>query len=98
MYALHPITNKKIPIWISDYVLIDYGTGAIMAVPCGDQRDWSFANKFDLENIKTTLKDKKQVLLFLSFYKRIRGLSNSTITPQQFYTPEPLGKRINHTT
>ena len=42
-HAINPVNGKQIPIWISDYVLIDYGTGAIMAVPCGDQRDWSFA-------------------------------------------------------
>ena len=48
-YAIHPFSNKKIPIWIADYVLASYGTGAVMAVPCGDQRDWDFANKFDLE-------------------------------------------------
>ena len=48
-YAIHPFTNKKIPVWIADYVLASYGTGAVMAVPCGDQRDWDFANKFGLE-------------------------------------------------
>ena len=48
-YAIHPITKKKLPIWISDYVLGSYGTGAIMAVPCGDQRDWEFAKKFKLK-------------------------------------------------
>jgi leucyl-tRNA synthetase len=48
-YAIHPFTNKKLPIWIADYVLASYGTGAIMAVPCGDQRDWNFAKKFNLD-------------------------------------------------
>ena len=47
-YALHPLTNNKIPIWISDYVLAGYGTGAVMAVPCGDQRDYNFAKFFNL--------------------------------------------------
>lgn len=47
-YALHPFSGKKLPIWIGDYVLAGYGTGAIMAVPCGDQRDMDFAKKFDL--------------------------------------------------
>ncbi|MBK6546671.1 MAG: leucine--tRNA ligase [Saprospiraceae bacterium] len=51
-YALHPFTNEKLPIWISDYVLIDYGTGAIMAVPSNDKRDQLFAIKFDLPIIK----------------------------------------------
>ncbi|MDR3215571.1 MAG: leucine--tRNA ligase [Bacilli bacterium] len=50
-YALNPINNKKIPIWISDYVLASYGTGAIMAVPAHDQRDYEFAKIFDLEII-----------------------------------------------
>lgn len=47
-YALHPFTGSKTPVWISDYVLAGYGTGAIMAVPAGDQRDFDFARKFDL--------------------------------------------------
>jgi leucyl-tRNA synthetase len=47
-YALHPFTGEKIPVWIGDYVLAGYGTGAVMAVPCGDQRDYDFAKKFDL--------------------------------------------------
>lgn len=47
-YATNPVNNKKIPIWISDYVLMNYGTGAIMAVPAHDIRDWEFATKFDL--------------------------------------------------
>ena len=47
-YAIHPLTGKKVPIWISDYVLAGYGTGAIMAVPAGDQRDYEFAKQFDI--------------------------------------------------
>ena len=47
-YAINPVNGKKIPIWIADYVLISYGTGAIMAVPAHDSRDWEFAKKFDL--------------------------------------------------
>lgn len=47
-YAINPVTGKKIPIWIADYVLISYGTGAIMAVPAHDDRDWEFAKKFNL--------------------------------------------------
>ncbi len=48
-YALHPFTGEKVQIWIGDYVLASYGTGAVMAVPCGDQRDYDFAKHFDLE-------------------------------------------------
>lgn len=47
-YAVNPLNNEKIPIWIADYVLMDYGTGAIMAVPAHDQRDFDFAVKYDL--------------------------------------------------
>ncbi len=50
-YAVNPLNGKKVPIFISDYVLMDYGTGAIMAVPAHDQRDFDFAKKFDLEII-----------------------------------------------
>jgi len=48
-YAINPVNDEKIPIWIADYVLMSYGTGAIMAVPAHDQRDFEFARKFDLE-------------------------------------------------
>ena len=48
-YAEHPFTGKKVPIYIGDYVLASYGTGAVMAVPCGDQRDYDFAKHFGLE-------------------------------------------------
>ena len=47
-YAKHPLTKELIPIWIGDYVLAGYGTGAVMAVPCGDQRDYDFAKHFDI--------------------------------------------------
>ncbi|MGB7785558.1 MAG: class I tRNA ligase family protein, partial [Salinimicrobium sp.] len=47
-YAEHPFTKEPVPIWIGDYVLAGYGTGAVMAVPCGDQRDYDFAKHFDL--------------------------------------------------
>lgn len=50
-YAINPVNGKKIPIWISDYVLASYGTGAIMSVPAHDDRDWEFAKKFGIEII-----------------------------------------------
>ncbi len=50
-YAINPVNDKKIPIWISDYVLMTYGTGAIMAVPAHDERDYEFARKFDIDII-----------------------------------------------
>ena len=52
-YAINPVNDEKIPIWIADYVLMSYGTGAIMAVPGEDQRDWDFATEFDLPIIRT---------------------------------------------
>ena len=51
-YAINPVNDKKIPIWISDYVLMTYGTGAIMAVPAHDERDYEFAKKFGIEIIQ----------------------------------------------
>ncbi len=47
-YAINPFTEERVPIWIADYVLAGYGTGAVMAVPSGDQRDWNFAREFNL--------------------------------------------------
>ncbi|HYW35310.1 MAG TPA: leucine--tRNA ligase [Balneolaceae bacterium] len=52
-YAVNPVNDKKIPIWVADYVLATYGTGAIMAVPGEDERDWEFAEKYDLPIIRT---------------------------------------------
>lgn len=48
-YAQHPFTKESVPVWIGDYVLAGYGTGAVMGVPCGDQRDYGFANHFDIQ-------------------------------------------------
>jgi leucyl-tRNA synthetase len=56
-YAINPLTNEKVPIWIGDYVLYGYGTGAIMAVPAHDERDYAFAEKYGL-NIKRVIKAK----------------------------------------
>jgi leucyl-tRNA synthetase len=56
-YAIHPFTGKEVPIWIGDYVLSGYGTGAVMAVPAGDERDYKFAKHFDLPIINI-FKDK----------------------------------------
>ncbi|MFP4540468.1 MAG: leucine--tRNA ligase [Opitutales bacterium] len=52
-HAIHPVTGEQIPIWVADYVLMSYGTGAIMAVPAQDERDWEFAKKFDLPIVRT---------------------------------------------
>ena len=58
-YAINPFTNKKIPIWVADYVIASYGTGAVMAVPGSDLRDYEFAKKYDLEIIEVVSKDGK---------------------------------------
>ncbi|WAM32922.1 leucine--tRNA ligase [Caldicellulosiruptor morganii] len=54
-YAIHPLTGEKVPIWIANYVLVDYGTGAVMGVPAHDQRDYDFAKKYNLP-IKVVIK------------------------------------------
>ncbi len=59
-YAINPLNGKKIPIWISDYVLADYGTGAIMCVPAHDDRDFEFAKKFNLPIVQVISKDGKE--------------------------------------
>jgi len=57
-YAINPVNNNKIPIWIADYVLISYGTGAIMAVPAHDERDWEFAKAFNLPIVQVVAEEK----------------------------------------
>lgn len=47
-YVVNPVNGDKVPVWVADYIVADYGTGAVMAVPCGDQRDFEFAKKYDL--------------------------------------------------
>ena len=61
LVAVNPVNGKEIPIWVSDYVLMSYGTGAIMAVPAHDTRDWEFAKKFDLPIIQVVAKDGEEV-------------------------------------
>ncbi|MBQ7506734.1 MAG: leucine--tRNA ligase [Lachnospiraceae bacterium] len=60
-YAINPMNGKKIPIWLSDYVLADYGTGAIMCVPAHDDRDFEFAKKFDIPIVQVIAKDGKEI-------------------------------------
>ena len=58
-YAINPVNSKQIPIWISDYVIMGYGTGAIMAVPGEDERDWEFATKYELPIVRTVKPSKE---------------------------------------
>lgn len=94
-YALHPITNEKIPLWISDYVLMDYGTGAIMGVPGHDQRDFDFAKKFNL-SIKRVLASQTDLpfegdgdLINSSF---LNGLSKKEATEKMILHLQSEGK------
>lgn len=59
LYAIHPLTNEQVPIMVANFVLMDYGTGAVMAVPAHDQRDYEFARKYNL-NIKAVIRPKDQ--------------------------------------
>jgi leucyl-tRNA synthetase len=85
-YAVHPFTGENIPIWIGDYVLASYGTGAVMAVPCGDQRDWDFAKHFNIP-IKNIFKD---VDISEAAYAEKEG----TITDSGFLTDLPIKKAM----
>jgi len=85
-YAVHPFTGENIPIWIGDYVLASYGTGAVMAVPCGDQRDWDFAKHFNIP-IKNIFKD---IDISEGAYVEKEG----TITDSDFLTDLPVKKAM----
>ncbi|MFA6131149.1 MAG: alpha/beta fold hydrolase [Patescibacteria group bacterium] len=64
-YAIHPATGEQIPIWTADYVMMEYGTGAIMAVPAHDERDFAFATKFDLPITQVIEAPQKKIALLL---------------------------------
>ena len=96
-YAIHPFTGKKIPIWISDYVLSGYGTGAIMAVPSGDQRDFEFAKQFNIpivnifegnEKLEKANEDKNAVLVNSDF---LNGLKAYEAIPRMIEELEKKG-------
>ena len=96
-YAEHPLTGEKIPIWISDYVLAGYGTGAIMAVPSGDQRDYEFARQFDIPIInifegndisEKANEDKDAVLMNSEF---LNGLPAKEAIPRMIAELEKRG-------
>lgn len=63
VYCINPFTGRKVEIWVTNYVLYDYGTGAVMGVPTGDQRDWMFANKYGIEKIVTICPIGKELKL-----------------------------------
>lgn len=72
-YAINPLNGEKLPIWLSDYVLADYGTGAIMCVPAHDDRDFEFAKKFDIPIIQVIAKDGKEIENMTEAYTEASG-------------------------
>lgn len=83
---LNPVTKKKIPVWVADYVLMDYGTGAIMAVPFADERDKQFAEKFNLPIIETSFKAKPKGEKKVNYH-----LHDWSISRQRYWgTPIPI--------
>ncbi len=105
-YAEHPFTKKPIPIWIGDYVLAGYGTGAVMSVPCGDQRDYDFAKHFNIpipnifEGINISeeaFADKEKTIIANSDF--LNGLNYKKATKRVIYELEQLGqgsRKINY--
>ena len=73
-YAINPLNNEKVPIWLSDYVLADYGTGAIMCVPAHDDRDFEFATKFGIPIIQVISKDGKEIENMTEAYTEASGI------------------------
>ncbi len=98
-YAEHPFTKAPIPIWIGDYVLAGYGTGAVMSVPCGDERDYAFAKHFNIPipNIfggvdisETAFSDKSNTVIANSDF--LNGLNYKKATKRAIYELEKLGQ------
>lgn len=103
-YALNPLSGDKVPIWISDYVLAGYGTGAIMAVPAGDQRDWDFAKKFELpitpiiegQDVSEGAQDKKVGIMINSGFLNGQSVEEAMKSVLLHIEEQGIGqKRIN---
>ena len=73
-YVINPVNGEKVPVWVADYVVADYGTGAVMAVPCGDQRDFEFARKYDLPIIPIILTEDDPL------YSQLKDEQNRVVT------------------
>ncbi len=73
-YVVNPINGEKVPVWVADYIVADYGTGAVMAVPCGDQRDFEFAKKYDLPIIPIILGEGDPL------FEQLSGEQNRVVT------------------
>ena len=73
-YVINPVNGEKVPVWVADYIVADYGTGAVMAVPCGDQRDFEFARKYDLPIIPIILGEDDLL------YPELNGVQERKVT------------------
>ncbi len=73
-YVINPVNGEKVPVWVADYIVADYGTGAVMAVPCGDQRDFEFARKYDLSIIPIILGEDDPL------YPELNGVQERKVT------------------
>ncbi len=73
-YVINPVNGEKVPVWVADYIVADYGTGAVMAVPCGDQRDFEFARKYDLPIIPIILGEEDPL------YPELNGVQERKVT------------------
>ena len=73
-YAINPVTGQTVPIWVADYVLLDYGTGAVMGVPSGDKRDFDFAKKYDLPIVPIICEEGTDI------YEELKGVSEYKVT------------------
>lgn len=73
-YAINPVTGQTVPIWVADYVLLDYGTGAVMGVPSGDKRDFDFAKKYDLPIVPIICEEGTDI------YDELKGVSEYKVT------------------
>ncbi len=107
IYVINPVTNEKIPLWVADYALVDYGTGIVMAVPPHDQRDFEFAKKYNLSMKQVISPDGKEQNLTKAFIDngvlinsgQFTGLNNRDAIPkiQEFLKEKKYGyKTINY--
>ncbi|OYU85008.1 MAG: hypothetical protein CFE24_03955 [Flavobacterium sp. BFFFF2] len=88
-YAMHPFTNEAIPIWIGDYVLAGYGTGAVMAVPCGDDRDFAFASHFAGQHGMPAIKNIFNRDLTPNPSPKERGLTETDVNNIEYFNKFP---------
>ena len=88
-YAINPVNEEKIPIWIADYVLVQYGTGAIMAVPGHDERDYEFARKFGLPIVEVVSSETVSLTTFSWAVTAMPKMMNTTCPLVTLMTTRP---------